>query len=160
MLSHFLLPKEHTVHLSTARLPLPPLRHLGPSPRRCWCPRFCRRRNRRTRVWFRSERLRQAAARCVHSRALSPSALPAARCPRGPAVWQFLQCALTNFLLRTAPPPPLCLPVTQAGWGQCAILGWSPGLALWQSGTLGRLRVLTQPDFWQEAKAGLWLKRN
>lgn len=26
MLSHFLLPKEHTVHLSTARLPLPPLK--------------------------------------------------------------------------------------------------------------------------------------
>lgn len=84
------------------------LRHLGPSPRSCWCPRFCRRRNRRTRVWFRSERLRQAAAWCVHSRALSPSTLPAARggLLTEPAVWQFLQCALTNFLLRTHPPPP------------------------------------------------------
>lgn len=103
MLSHFLLPKEHTVHLSTARLPLPPLRHLGPSPRRCWCPRFCRRRNRRTRVWFRSERLRQAAARCVHSRALSPSALPAAR--GGLQFGNFSNVHSRTFSSELPPPP-------------------------------------------------------
>lgn len=44
VLSHFLLLKEHLVYLGTAGLPLlasqtSSLRHLGPSPRRCWCSR-------------------------------------------------------------------------------------------------------------------------
>lgn len=90
-------------------------------------PGFCRRKDRRTRVWFWSRRLREAEPGALPGTPAlgSPAALIRQHLGRQgrPQSLQFGSFSVVHLRSLSADPSPL--PVTQGKKEQCARLGWS-----------------------------------